>query len=107
MDTPLLQGTLDLLILEVVAEEPHHGWAIAREIHRRSGEVLLVQQGSLYPALRRLERAGLVRARWGRSETNRRARFYRPTRAGLARLRRERESWSRLAAAVDRVLGAG
>ena len=106
MDTPLLQGTLDLLILHVVAETPRHGWEIGRQIEERSGDVLRVQQGSLYPALRRLERAGLLRARWGRSESNRRARYYRLTRAGRRRLRQEEVAWTQLSAAIDRVLEA-
>jgi transcriptional regulator len=107
MDGPLLQGTLDLLILTVLEDEPRHGWAIAGEIGARSADTLRVQQGSLYPALRRLEKAGLIRASWGRSENNRRARFYRLTPTGRARLREEAESWSRLSTGVTRVLEGG
>ena len=80
--TDLLQGTLDLLILRTIAFEPKHGWAIAQRIQQVSKDVLQVQQGSLYPALHRLERQGLITAAWGPSENNRRARFYRITRAG-------------------------
>jgi PadR family transcriptional regulator, regulatory protein PadR len=100
----LLQGTLDLLILRTVAFEPKHGWAIAQRIQQISKDVLQVQQGSLYPALHRLERQGLIAASWGASENNRRARFYRLTRAGRKRLEEERASWERLSAAIRAVL---
>jgi PadR family transcriptional regulator, regulatory protein PadR len=100
----LLQGTLDLLILRTIAFEPKHGWAIAQRIQQISKDVLQVQQGSLYPALHRLERQGLIAASWGASENNRRARFYRLTRAGQKRLEQERASWERLSAAIAAIL---
>jgi transcriptional regulator len=100
----LLQGTLDLLILRTIAREPLHGWGIARRIQAVSGEALSVGQGSLYPALHRLERRGLIRAAWGDSENNRRAKFYTLTRSGRRRLLAETENWERLAEAVNRVL---
>ena len=85
----LVQGTLDLLILKSLVLEPLHGWAIARRIKQLSNDVLLVQQGSLYPALQRLEHQGWVKAKWGVSEQNRRARFYALTKAGRLQLERE------------------
>jgi PadR family transcriptional regulator PadR len=100
----LVQGTLDLLILKSLALEPLHGWAIARRIKQLSNEVLLVQQGSLYPALQRLEHQGWLRAKWGVSEQNRRARFYALTKAGQRQLEKETASWERLAAAVTLVV---
>jgi PadR family transcriptional regulator, regulatory protein PadR len=100
----LVQGTLDLLILKSLALEPLHGWAIARRIKQSSNDVLLVQQGSLYPALQRLEHQGWVRAKWGVSEQNRRARFYSLTRAGRLQLEKETALWERLAAAVTLVV---
>ena len=100
----LVQGTLDLLILKSLALEPLHGWAIARRIKQLSNDVLLVQQGSLYPALQRLEHQGWVKAKWGVSEQNRRARFYALTRAGRRQLDKETASWERLAAAVTLVV---
>jgi PadR family transcriptional regulator PadR len=102
--TDLLQGTLDLLILRTIALEPMHGWAIAQRIQQISKDVLQVQQGSLYPALHRLEHKGLIRAEWGPSENNRRAKFYRLTNAGRKQLEEERASWERLAAAVAQIL---
>jgi len=102
----LPQGTLDLLVLKTIALEPLHGWAIAQRIQQISSDVLQVRQGSLYPALQRLERRGWIRARWGASENNRRARFYELTRAGRARLAREQDDWARLVAAVGQVLDA-
>jgi PadR family transcriptional regulator, regulatory protein PadR len=102
--TDLLQGTLDLLILRTIAFEPKHGWAIAQRIQQISKDVLKVQQGSLYPALHRLERQGLIAAAWGPSENNRRARFYRLTRAGRKRLEEERASWERLSTAIAAIL---
>ena len=102
--TDLLQGTLDLLILRTIALEPKHGWAIAQRIQQISKEVLQVQQGSLYPALHRLEHKGLIKAEWGPSENNRRAKFYRLTNTGRKQLEAERASWERLAAAVAQVL---
>jgi transcriptional regulator len=103
-DTDLLQGTLDLLVLRTLALAPMHGFGVAQRIRQLSGDVLDVQQGSLYPALHRLERRGLVRARWGVSDNNRRARFYELTRRGRSRLESETRSWERLAAAVQQVL---
>ena len=102
--TDLVQGTLDLLILKTIAAEPLHGWAIAERIRQLSREVLLVQQGSLYPALQRLERQGYVVAEWGASEANRRARFYRLTSPGRRYLEREQASWERLSGAIRLVL---
>ena len=100
----LLQGTLDLLILRTLAIEPQHGWGIAQRIEQISRDVLSVTQGSLYPALYRLEEQGAIAAEWGTSENNRRAKFYRLTRAGKRRLERETESWERFVEAVARVL---
>lgn len=102
--TDLVQGTVDLLILKTVALEPLHGWAIAQRIRQLSDEVLQVQQGSLYPALQRLERQGWITAEWGASENNRRARFYRLTAAGRRRLEREEGQWARLSHAIGLVL---
>jgi PadR family transcriptional regulator, regulatory protein PadR len=102
--TDLVQGTLDLLILKTVAEQPRHGWAIAQRIEQVSRGVLKVQQGSLYPALYRLERDGWLRSRWAESPTGRQAKFYELTRAGRAHLERELESWDRLSGAIDLVL---
>lgn len=102
--TDLVQGTLDLLIMRTVATEPRHGWAIAARIQQLSNDVLLVNQGSLYPALQRLERQGWITAEWGVSETNRRARFYSLTAAGKDRLAQERADWDRLSAAISLVL---
>lgn len=104
--TDLLQGTLDLLILRTLAAGPRHGWAISQRIEQTSGSVLVITQGSLYPALYRLEEQGLIAAEWGTSENNRRAKFYRLTRAGERRLATETASWERLAGAVGRVLEA-
>ena len=100
----LVQGTLDLLILKSLVLEPLHGWAIARRIRQLSNEVLLVQQGSLYPALQRLEHQGWIAAKWGVSDQKRRAKFYSLTRAGRKQLDRETASWERLAAAVTLVV---
>ncbi len=100
----LVQGTLDLLILKSLALEPMHGWAIAARIRQLSNDVLLVQQGSLYPALQRLEHQGWISARWGVSEQKRRAKYYQLTRAGHKQLDKERASWERLAAAVTLVV---
>jgi transcriptional regulator len=102
LDLP--QGTLDLLILKTIATEPQHGWAIAQRIAVVSKDVLSVQQGSLYPALHRLERRGWITARWGSSENNRRAKFYELTRKGRRQLDTETEAWRSLTLAVDRVL---
>jgi transcriptional regulator len=103
----LLQGTLDLLILKTLASEPRHGWALAKRIQDVSGDVLLVNQGSLYPALYRLERQGWIAAEWGTSDQNRRVRFYHLTRAGRKQLAAETEAWGRLTAAVGLVLDMG
>lgn len=102
--TDLVQGTLDLLILRTLAREPLHGWAIAQRIQQLSSDVLQVNQGSLYPALQRLERQGWITAAWGMSETNRRARFYTLTAPGKRRLEEERADWNRLSAAISLVL---
>jgi PadR family transcriptional regulator PadR len=102
--TDLVQGTLDLLILKTISLEPKHGWAIAKRIQQISGEVLQVQQGSLYPALHRLEQQAWIKAKWTESETGRRAKFYSLTSAGRAQLEREAENWSRLSAAINLVV---
>ena len=100
----LLQGTLDMLILKVVAPGPIHGYAIAQRLQQMSGAVLQVQQGSLYPALHRLERRKWVRAEWSASETGREARFYTLTRLGRKQLDQQRENWDRLSAAISSIL---
>src|SRR6267154_3469720 len=92
----LPQGTLDLLILKTLALEPQHGWAISERIEQISSSVLQVQQGSLYPALHRLERRGWIKAHWGASENNRRAKFYELTRAGRRQLELETETWKKM-----------
>jgi len=102
--TDLIQGTLDLLILRTLAPEPLHGWAVAQRIQQISNNVLQVQQGSLYPALHRLEGRGLIASEWGTSEMNRRAKYYRLTRAGRKQLDREQAEWDRLSAAIGLVL---
>src|SRR6201996_6011637 len=100
----LVQGTLDLLILKTISLEPQHGWAIAKRIQQISNEVLQVQQGSLYPALHRLEQQGWIRAAWGESENNRRAKFYSLTASGKKRLNTELRQWERLSAAIGLVV---
>ncbi len=100
----LLQGTLDVLVLKTLSSGPMHGWGISQRIQQVSEDVLAVNQGSLYPALHRLEEKGWIAAEWGSSENNRRARFYSLTRAGRRQLADETESWERFAAAVARVL---
>jgi PadR family transcriptional regulator, regulatory protein PadR len=100
----LVQGTLDLLILKTIALEPKHGWAIAKRIQQISGEVLQVQQGSLYPALNRLERKSWIKAKWAETETGRQAKFYSLTAAGRVQLEKETAQWSRLSAAVNLVV---
>ena len=100
----LVQGTLDLLILKSLVLEPQHGWAIAARIRQLSNDVLLVQQGSLYPALQRLEHQGWIAAKWGISEQKRRAKFYSLTRAGKKQLQLETNNWDRLAAAITAVV---
>jgi PadR family transcriptional regulator, regulatory protein PadR len=102
--TDLVQGTLDLLILRVVALSPMHGWAIAHRIRQMSNEELRVGQGSLYPALHKLEQQGWIRSEWGESENNRRAKYYSLTRAGRKALERETAQWERLSAAVSLVV---
>ena len=102
--TDVLQGTLDLLIMRTIAPEPMHGWAIAQRIQQMSNELLRVQQGSLYPALHRLEHQGWIAAEWGASENNRRARFYSLTRDGRRQLTAEVSKWERLSAGVTLVL---
>jgi transcriptional regulator len=100
----LLQGTLDLLVLRTLLAGPMHGWGISQRIQQVSQDVLRVNQGSLYPSLYRLEAEGWISAEWGASENNRRARFYRLTRAGRKRLESETQNWHRLSAAVGRIL---
>jgi transcriptional regulator len=102
--TDLVQGTLDLLILKSLALGPMHGWAIAARIRQLSNDVLLVQQGSLYPALQRLEHQGWIGAKWGVSDQKRRAKYYALTRAGRKQLDKETALWERLAAAVTLVV---
>jgi PadR family transcriptional regulator len=102
----LPQGTLDLLILRTLALQPQHGWAISERIHQISSDVLLIQQGSLYPALHRLERRGWIKSKWGTSENNRRAKYYELTKTGHKHLELEKDSWEKLTAAVAQVLGA-
>jgi PadR family transcriptional regulator PadR len=103
--TDLVQGTLDLLILKTLALGPMHGWAVGQRIEQVSNGVLLVQQGSLYPALHRLEQQGWICAEWGESENNRRAKYYSVTRAGRKRLGDELANWERLSAAIALVVG--
>jgi len=102
--TDLLQGTLDLLVLKTLALEPMHGWGIALRIQQLSKEALQIGQGSLYPALHRLEYKGWIRAEWGTSENNRKAKFYSLTRAGLKQLEAELENWGRISTAIALVL---
>jgi len=106
-DTPLdmPQGTLDLLILKAVSLEPMHGWAISERIRQVSRAAVQIPQGSLYPALHRLERRGWIRAEWGASDNNRRAKYYELTRSGQRQLAAEAKQWERLTAAVALVLG--
>ena len=103
--TDLLQGTLDLLILQTLALEPMHGWGVAQRIQQSSKDVLQVGQGSLYPALYRLEYKGWIRSDWKTTENNRRAKFYRLTAAGKKQLDAELATWDRLSSAVESVLG--
>jgi len=102
--TDLVQGTLDLLILKTLALEPMHGWGIAQRIRQVSKEVLQVNQGALYPALHRLEQSGWIKAKWGESDNNRRAKFYSLTTAGSKYLEQEQANWQRLSAAIGLVL---
>jgi transcriptional regulator len=101
----LLQGTLDVLVLKTLDLEPMHGWGISQRILQISENVLQVNQGSLYPALHRLEEQGLICSSWGASENNRQAKYYELTRLGRKQLTDETENWQRLSRAVDRVLG--
>jgi PadR family transcriptional regulator PadR len=103
----LPQGTLDLLILKTLAPGPRHGWAISERIHQISSSVLQINQGSLYPALHRLERRGLIKAEWGASDNNRRAKYYALTRSGRKQLEVEESAWRKLTAAVAQVLEEG
>ena len=103
-DGDLLGGTLDMLILRTLQMGPAHGFAIAQSVAQRSEDVLLVEEGSLYPALHRLEKRGWIAARWGVSENNRRAKFYRLTAAGRKQLAAEATRWAQLATAVARVM---
>jgi PadR family transcriptional regulator PadR len=100
----LIQGTLDLLILKTISLEPKHGWAIAKRIQQVSEDALQVQQGSLYPALHRLEQQGWIKAHWADTETGRSAKFYSLTRAGRSQLEKELANWDRLSAAVNLVV---
>ncbi len=100
----LVQGTLDLLILRTILPEAMHGWAIAKRIQQMSGEVLQVQQGSLYPALHRLEQQGWIKAKWAESETGRQAKFYSLTLAGRKQLEAETANWNRLSAAINLIV---
>jgi PadR family transcriptional regulator, regulatory protein PadR len=102
----LPQGTLDLLILKALALEPQHGWAIVERLHQLSAATVQIRQGSLYPALHRLARRGWIKARWGTSDNNRRAKYYELTRRGRAQLEADSESWRRLTAAIGRILEA-
>jgi transcriptional regulator len=103
LDLP--QGTLDLLILRTLALGPQDGWAISERVQQLSSDVLRIQQGSLYPALHRLERRGLIKARWGTSENNRRAKYYELSKNGRQQLEIETDAWEKLTAAVAQVLG--
>jgi transcriptional regulator len=103
-NSEILQGTLDLLILKTLALEPMHGWGIAQRIQQISREVLQIQQGSLYPALYRLERKRWISAEWGASENNRRAKFYSLTKTGRQQLEKELANWERLSSAVALIL---
>jgi PadR family transcriptional regulator PadR len=102
--TDLVQGTLDLLLLKIIALEPLHGWAIAQRLRQVSGDVLQVSEGSLYPALHKLEQGGWITANWQVAETGRRAKFYTLSRAGRRALEREAENWERLSRAISRVV---
>ena len=101
----LPQGTLDLLILRTLALGPQHGWAISERVQQMSSDVLQIQQGSLYPALHRMERRGFIKARWGTSENNRRAKYYELSKNGRQQLEVQKDAWQKLTAAVAQVLG--
>jgi transcriptional regulator len=102
--TDLVQGTLDLLILKTISQEPKHGWAIAKRIQQVSHEALQVQQGSLYPALHRLEQQAWIQAEWKTTEAGRMAKFYSLTKAGRKQLQKELEAWDRLSSAINLVI---
>ena len=102
--TDLVQGTLDLLILKTISFEPKHGWAIAKRIQQVSGEILQIQQGSLYPALHRLEQQAWIKSEWRSTETGRMAKFYSLTRPGRRQLEKELASWTRLSTAINLVV---
>lgn len=102
--TDLVQGTLDLLILKTIEQEPKHGWAIAKRIQQVSREALQVQQGSLYPALHRLEQQAWIKAAWRTTETGRMAKFYSLTKAGRKQLEKELGNWARLSGAINLVI---
>ncbi len=104
--TDLVQGTLDLLLLKILALEPLHGWAIIRRLNQMSDSVLQVTDGSLYPALHKLEQQGWIKAEWRPSANNRRAKFYSLTRSGRKQLERESDDWSRLSGAISAILKA-
>ena len=104
MHLDLPQGTLDLLILKTLALKPQHGWALSNRIRQVSSEAVLIQQGTLYPALHRLERRGMIRSRWGASDNNRRARYYELTKKGSRLLEQEVANWQQLATVVAQVL---
>jgi transcriptional regulator len=101
----LPQGTLNLLILQTLAAAPQHGWAVSERVQQASNEALRIQPGSLYPALHRLERRGWIKASWGVSENNRRAKYYELTKAGRQQLEMEKDAWLKLTAAMVQVLG--
>ena len=103
LDLP--QGTLDVLILKALALEPQHGWALSNRIRQISSDVLVIQQGTLYPALHRMERRGWIRSRWETTDKNRRAKYYELTRSGRKQLEQETRNWQQLTAAVASVLG--
>ena len=102
--TDLMQGTLELLILKTLARGPLHGYGIVQSIHETVEDLLKVEDGSLYPALYRMQERGLIKSEWGVSENNRRARFYKLTRAGQKQLERERANWERVSKAISRIL---
>ncbi len=102
--TDLLQGTLDMLVLKTLALGPMHGWGISQRIQQVSQDVLVINQGSLYPALYRLEQQALIKSEWDKSDNNRQAKYYELTRKGRKQLTEETETWERLSAAVDRIL---
>jgi transcriptional regulator len=100
----LVQGTLDLLLLKILALEPLHGWAISLRLRSLSGDALQVSEGSLYPALHKLEQAGWIKAEWKQTENNRRAKFYSVTRAGRKQLESEAANWQRLSSAISNIV---